>query len=489
MGLTETIGRLLGATPRAVEAVPLPPTGDTIDPDDDLYRRLTGSRRDLTPVAAAKARKVSLYLWRSNPMAHRLIETMTDFVVGDGLTISAPDERVADLANAWWTDPAQRLDLRHRDIVRDLALMGELAVRAFVNPTSGRMRIGFVDPERIDDVTPDPENALLDAAILVRSETGAEAVPVPIVRYDDTSRPGSPAWAGDAFYFAVNRVLGQHRGTPDLLSIADWIDGYDQLLFNALERSGLVNAFVWDVTLKGADGAGVRKWLSENATAPPPGSVRAHNESEVWTANAPTLGNTDTVALGRAIKNMGLGGFGWPEAWFAEGDSTNRATLTAQGDPTYAMLAARQRYVSSMFAAMLDFVVERAVVAGQLPADVDRTITVSTPSLSAADTSAIATALPQVVNAVTAAIDAELIDRRNGRRMFLIVANQLGADIDEAEVVAAIEEEQAEDDAKAGDAAQAQLDALMAMPPALPAEPVPAPVALPPADPMMPPVP
>jgi hypothetical protein len=267
-------------------------------------------------------------------------------------------------------------------------------------------------------------------------------------------------------------VLGQHRGTPDLLSIADWVDGYDQLLFNALERSALINAFVWDVTLKGADETKVRQWLTENAAAPPPGSVRAHNESETWAAVAPTLGASDTVELGRAIKNMGLGGFGWPEAWFADGDSANRATLSAQGAPTYAMLAARQRYVRAMFEAMLAFVVDRAVVAGQLPADVDRTISITTPALSSADTSSIATALPQVANAVTAAIDAELIDTRNARRLFLVVANQLGADIDEAEVEDAIADEKAKAEADAPDPA-AQLDAILAMPrPPVPPEPV-----------------
>lgn len=440
---------IIRALAEAMGAVPKPvlveATGETIDPDDDLFRRISGSRRDLSPIDQDRARRISLYLYRRNPMAKRLVNMIVDFVVGEGLTLSAPDPRVRQLANDWWSDPVMQLDLRHRDIVRDLLLNGELAALVAVNPVSGNMRLGFLDAERIEDVLPDPDNVMVDRTLMLRGVDTGQATPVPLVTFDDVSEPGSPRWVGEAFYFGLSRVLGQHRGTPFLLAIADYLDGYDQLLFNALERSSLINAFVYDVTIKGADDAAIAAWMVKHGAAPPPGSVRVHNDSEVWDALAPDLGNADTVALGRAIKNMGLGGAGVPEAWFAEGDSANRATLAAQGDPTYKMLSSLQRFVRAMFERCLVFRMQLAKAAGQLPEGADTTVTVNAPELSTQDTSKISGALQQLTNALVAARADGLIDTSSARRVFLSVVSQLGVDLTEADVTAAIEKQRPAD--------------------------------------------
>ena len=111
------------------------------------------------------------------------------------------------------------------------------------------------------------------------------------------------------------------------------------------QRSALQNAFVWDVTVSGADEAEIGRWLAAHGAAPRPGTVRAHNEKEAWGAVAPTLGAAEVETTSSLVKNLVLGGAGLPEAWFADGDAANRATLSGQMAPTYKMLAARQRTV------------------------------------------------------------------------------------------------------------------------------------------------
>jgi hypothetical protein len=447
VSLTETIARMMGA--RAVEAAPMiglevaPAAGYRIDPDDDLFRRITGVGRDLVPLALVKAQAISLKLWRENAMAHRLTEMIVDFVVGDGITFTAADDRVKDVLDEFWNDPRMDLALRHIDWVRDQSIYGELALRGYVNEQSGRARLGYLVSGRIDEVELNGEDALTDKTLWLRPLMGATRIGLPIVTWNDDD-PLHPLWEGDAFYFPVNRITGQTRGTPDLLAIADYVDGYDQLLFNALERSGFLNAFVWDVTLKGQTPDQITAWLQKNGVAPAPGSVRAHNEAESWEAKSPSLGSADVVTIGREVKNMGLGGAGVPEGWFANGDNSNRAALSEQDAPTYRMLARRQLLTRHQWEKVLRWVVEMAKQHGRLPANVDTDLTVNMPDPSVKDVKGISTALPQVANALTAAIAEDLIDTKSARRVFLSVAGQMGVELDEETVEQAIEDAKAE---------------------------------------------
>lgn len=415
------------------------PAGGNIDPDDNLYRRLTGGERDLTPMAQDRAREVAFYLWERNPLAKRLTELMVDFVVGDGIAFAAPDERVEAVIDTFWHDPAMRLDLRHRDFVRDLSITGELAVRLFPGL---RPRIGYIGQERIKDVQQDPDNLLIDTAVVLRQTAGQPERTLRVAN-PPADDPDDGLREGDVLYYSVNRLTTGSRGRPDLLALADFIDGYDQVLWNTVERTGFLNAFVWDVTLTGADKAEVQEWIAAHPAAPAPGTQRVHNEKEVWDSKAPALGASEIETVARLVKNTVLGGAGVPEGWFGDGDSANRATLAAQGDPTYKMLAARQRYVRFMLEDLLAWVVDSAIAAGALPSSVDRTVVVMLPDPNDKDAKGIAGALQPLASALGSAVDAEFISTEHARRLFLTLAGQMGVDLDEDEVEAAIEEERA----------------------------------------------
>jgi len=446
-----------------------------IDSDDHLYRRVTDSRRDINPVVHRRAQEISLYLWQRNPMAKRVIEMMADFTVGaDGLKIEAEDDKTQTLIDEFWRDPGSRLDQRFRDLIRDESIYGELALRRTVNETSGRTRLGLIDSFRIKDVRLDKGNALIDEAIVLtpddrNPDRSAEEV-VKVVNWEDAEGDGK--WVGDCHFFTVNRIGGQKRGLPDLFAIADYVDGYDQLLFNALERSGLINAFIFDVTLNGADETAVDDWLKAHGDAPKPGSLRVHNEKEVWASVTPDLGTQDAIAIGRAVKNMGLGGAGLPEAWFAEGDSANRATLSAQGDPTYRMLQSRQNHIRQIVEAIVQTMLQEQVGKRLREARSASGVAmlpefrVSMPDISDKATSTLSAALPQIASAMSTALQEKWLDRESSREVFISMISQLGVALDAktvAEKIKAEEEEvakKAEEEAAkaAATAQQAQAD-------------------------------
>jgi hypothetical protein len=74
MGIMQTLARMMG-TPKTALVEASGDYVDAVDADDDLWTPVrAGRRRDLNPVEARKARRISLHLWRRNPAAHRLIE-------------------------------------------------------------------------------------------------------------------------------------------------------------------------------------------------------------------------------------------------------------------------------------------------------------------------------------------------------------------------------------------------------------------------------
>lgn len=428
-----TAGKIAEATSSA---------GVTIDPDDDVFRRLTGGKRDLSDIETARAQAIALFLWRRNPMAHRLTELIADFVVGDGITFEATDPDVQEVLDEFWKDPKMNLHIRHRDLVRDGSLYGEESWEVVVNEQSGRVRLWYIDPSLVKDVLPNPKNALEDAVLVIRPDKdGSEPRRLTIINFDDEKDPLQPVWEGQAFYSGINRVTGQHRGVPDLLAVADFVDGYDQLLFNALERSGLINAFIYDVTLQGASETQVKKWVADHGAAPPPGAVRAHNDKELWKVEAPGLANADMMALGRPVKNMALGGLGAPEAWFAEGDSANRATLEAQGDPTYRMITSRQTVIGAKLTHIFGFVIAKAVEHGRLPAGVNRDFRVILPEPSTADTTDLTTALQALATSLTAAEEQKWVSKATARAIFATIVSGLGIEVDPSAEADKIEDE------------------------------------------------
>ena len=58
---------------------------------------------------------------------------------------------------------------------------------------------------------------------------------------------------GRCFYFTVNALTNEMRGTSDLFTIADHLDGYEQFLYDSSEKYAQFNAYYYDITVEGAD--------------------------------------------------------------------------------------------------------------------------------------------------------------------------------------------------------------------------------------------
>lgn len=427
--------------------------GVTVDDDEDQWRRLTGdSRRDLSPLTQQRMRDIALYLWETNLLGNRIVELPVAYLLAEGVRLTSSDAEAQAALDRFWGDPINQMDMKLPKKLRELAIYGEQCYPAFVNERSGHVRLGYLDPGLIETVVVDPDNPEQAIGIVTAKDRhGRSRRYRVIVNGPDeelftrrTQEIRDTFTDGEAFWFTVNDLSNGRRGRSDLLAQADWLDGYDQYLFGELDRAQFMRAFIWDVTMKGATPEEVED-RAKKIVAPPPGSVRVHNDAEEWAAVTPDLKASDGAEGARLFRNHVLGGATIPEHWYGGGGDVNRAAGESMGEPTFKMLSMRQRIVKHMLEQVGVYVLRQKALAesGREPdiaEDVYRVEAVF-PELTAKDTSKYAAALQQVVVACALAIDKQLITKALALKIVGAVSGRLGVEIDaEDELAAALAE-------------------------------------------------
>lgn len=414
--------------------------GTTIDADEDQWRRLSDdTQRDLAPMTQERMIKTALYLWESNLLANRLIELPLAYLLAEGVKLVCADAENQTVLNRFWNDPINSMDLKLVTYVRELAIYGEQCFPAFVNEHNGAVRIGYLDPQLISQVVMDPDNPSQSIGVVTVKDKGGKRRKYRVIAlgpeeiFTERTRAIRATFTdGECFLFQLNKLANGSRGRSDLLAQADWLDGYDALLFGEVDRAAFMRAFVWDVTIKGATPDEVEK-RAKQISVPRPGSVRVHNDAEVWEAVSPTLQSHDSEGLARLLRNHMLGGGTIPEYWYGGGGDVNRSTAGEMGEPTFKMLTMRQRFLKHMLEMLGRFAVARA--SGKDIEAIDWEdpqwkVDAQFPEITARDTSKYAAALAQVVAAAGAAADRGLITEEKAVQIIAAIAERLGVEID-----------------------------------------------------------
>jgi len=429
------------------------PVGQTVDADDADWRPLSGDAlRDLLPMNQRRMQDLAAYLWESNTLANRLIELPIAYILADGVRLKAEDENVQEVLNRFWNHPVNNMDIKLIKKVRELSMYGEQCYPAFVNEYSGAVRLGYLDPCLIGTVVVDPDNGEQPIGIVtVLTKKGVSKRYKVIVNGAEEEMFTQRTIAirdtftdGDCFYFKINDLASGRRGRSDLLSQIDWLDSYDQFLFGELDRIQFLRAFMWDVTLNGANEEEVKRKAS-SIRPPKPGSVRVHNDAEQWKAESPKIESADTDNSARLFRNHVLGGATIPEHWFGGGGDVNRATGEDMSNPTFKIMSLRQAFIGYMLLEMGRYCIRQWEIAhtGKEPDLFDSVyaLSVSFPEMVTKDVAKYAAALREVTQAVSIAINDKLMSVKTGIAVIESIAGRLGVGFDAEAELAAIAEQ------------------------------------------------
>jgi hypothetical protein len=431
-----------------------------------------------------RATKTAWELWQKSPIAKRTLALKRDHLIGHNATPTANNPDLQKLLDDFWNE--NHLDRESSRFTGQLFGFGEQCYPTFVRKADGRTKIGYIDPASIEKVVKHPLNAMEDWTVVVmRHDSKAHSedkLVYRIIREDEEYSDGetvTPAknegklvtweqaniqewetemlgdhglteYSGSCFYTKVNAVSNQARGMSDFLQVGDWIDQADDVLFSLADREQFAGYFSFDVTLVGASEEQVRERASDvTRSRPEKGSVNFHNDTEMWEIWAPDLKQAGSIETFRAILGLILGGMGFPVHWYGFGDDANRATATAQADPTSKSLEHDQGIIRDMFLHMCQFAVDQADIAGKYTPSDDDEITLSLPEVQVRDLSRITASMQALTISLVNGVDAGWITQETAAEAFAKLLAELDIQVDVTEELKQIgdEDEAAELDA------------------------------------------
>src|SRR5712691_1677652 len=128
--------------------------------EDYLWRRLSDNwyQKDVIPSTYLEIHNQCYEVYNANPLANYIVDITTNFVLGNGLTITAAARRAQKIIDRFWTDPDIHMATRVYSLCTELSLYGEQFIRFFVSPYDGRVKIRQIDPSLIDQIETDPQD-------------------------------------------------------------------------------------------------------------------------------------------------------------------------------------------------------------------------------------------------------------------------------------------------------------------------------------------
>lgn len=350
-----------------------------------------------------RARSYSVAGYRSNPMAKSILDTYTSFCVGDsGLTLHCAVPKVREVIETFWND-RRNAGVGGEAWLRDHMLMGETVLEPMVGAMSGRVRLSVIDPGRISGVDLVKGNPLWPGALHLTGE--ADPSGMAIIDVDDITGRRD----GDVEFWASGRaLLTDTRGFPFLGAILDWLDAYDQVIWNLIDRTALMRHMTFDVTVDGDQDA-IDEFVKRRGGlhAPKSGTVEVHNEGVKWEPKHAEVGaGEDTQTSGTILTNIASGA-GLAKTWLADAEDANRATSLTMAEPVRRRVGGVQNIWLGYQNELLRYVVDQAVIAGRIEATVivpgsedpvnpSDTVSVTGPEIAAADAQVTAAVLAQL---------------------------------------------------------------------------------------------
>lgn len=396
---------------------------DGSDPDLAGYRSVGAGRREIPRFTVEKARTLSVHAYRTNPMARAILDTYTSFCVGDaGVSLSCTSAEVEPIAQAFWNDPRNACEDNQEILLRSHMLLGETALELMTGAQSGFVRFSYVTPEAIERVDVEHNNPLWPSKLWI-SQQSSQSMALDIVQIDDITGLRT----GDGMYWADWRgLVTDRRGYPFLGPVLDWLDAYDQVLWNLIDRTALARYLVWDVQVQGSDDD-VKDFIKARGGlhAPRSGTLEVHNEKVTWTSKTADAGAYEDKQTGAMAMTNLAAGVGLAKTWLAEPEDANRATSLTMAEPVRRRVGGVQKLWLGHMTELVRYQIDQAVASNRLPSMVQvinaagdavlvspaETVRVVGPEIAASDAKVNADILVSLSQALTGMVASNLLSK------------------------------------------------------------------------------
>ena len=301
-------------------------------------RSLTGSDRDRYTYDRKEILEQSLEAWRTNPLARRIVELTSQYVVGGGFTINCKHEGAAAFFDSFWDHRLNHMPVRVSELCDELTRTGNLFILVSTD-AAGMSYIRVLPASEIEEIISKSND--IEQPVSFKLKASLEAAnPQPIPAYDPLTDEGNNPVI---LHYSINRPAGAQWGEPDLAPLLKWLSRYSSWLEDRARLNRYRNAFLYVVQAKfTSESARKARQTALNANPPQPGSILVADENEKWSAIHPRLESGDAEKDGLALKKMISAGAGMPLHFLAEPESATRTTAEEAGGPTYRHFEQRQ---------------------------------------------------------------------------------------------------------------------------------------------------
>jgi len=416
-----------------------------VDPHNDGYRRLsdgqTQERRDLSPMNQDLMLSLAYYLYDTSGLVKRFVRDTKNFILGEGISYRVDNDERGDaksILDEFWNDSINLMPMRLEKRIEFLGLLGEQCWAATVNPHNGRVWLSYIDPENIATVVPVKNFAEMAGEVRLQNAGGLSSGRFSVVREElDPRNKHYGRLTGECFFFAINNPPNGSRGRSDMIHLFDFINGFEEGLFDELDRLKFIKSFIWDVSLDGASEEDIKDFLDKNKKPPKSGSLRAHNERVTWTAVAPDLKMADNKNFFDLMKTYLAASMNRPDSWLGSGGKAYQTEADLMGEPTFKDLGSRQRYVKYMLEYVLKFVLDQAIIHGRLKETEKKPykITVEMPEMSIKDVKKTVDGLFTLAQSLMIAETQGWVTTETAATIYASVATNTGVEISAAEEI------------------------------------------------------
>lgn len=349
------------------------------------------SRQGLRTIA-----QLSRLFYLKNPLIQRGVDVQAHYVFGQGVSITAEDEDVNEVVQAFLESRRNQAELTsHQALLGkevEQQVEGNIFYVLFTDKRTGKVTVRTIPASEIETIVKNPEDRKepwyykrLATRTGINFTTGAgeswdTEEYYPDWQYSPEDRPEMIEskeihWDSPVFHVRTGGMPDMDFGVPEPYSALDWARAYKEFLEN---WSSIVKAyamFAFNLTTKGGS-AGVTAaktklastiGTSSSETNPPPlvGSTFVSTDG-VKLDPVKTAGATTSAEDGRRLLLMVAASMGLPESFFGDVSVGTLATARSLDRPTELKMSSRQKLWASVLSQICEYVIIQAVRYGSL---------------------------------------------------------------------------------------------------------------------------
>lgn len=372
-------------------------------------------RRQLSEIWA-----MSRLMYLKNPLINRGVNLQCYYVWGQGINIEARHSLVDERIQAFLDDEGNQTELTSHQArtfkETDLQVYGNLFLVLFADPISGMVRVRSIPCDEIIDIISNPEDRR-DVWFYLREwnqtilnmVTGVLMSSTHIAYYPDMrheprrgERPqtigGHPViWESPICHIKVGGLGDMRFGMPETYQAIDWARAYTRFLEDWATIVRAYARFAWAMRTPGKAGVAAAQSTFGTTlgiggeTNPPPVTGSMFIGAEGYDLQPlRTAGATTSADDSRRLLLMVCAALGIPETFTGDVSVGTLATARSLDRPTELKFIDRQRLWADVLNDLLQYVVDKAMVAltDPLPEDdpetgdpIDRHINISFPPI------------------------------------------------------------------------------------------------------------